>query len=275
MTRVFSSQTSREAALILLFCAVGLAALARPAHGQGSVTDSSVVYTLAGTSAYEVGCFGPCDCAVRSARFVGSFHLRRTGIDPLFTTYAVEDLTASILTPEGMVPVTGTGTYRIGGEVAVSHELQLDVVIGGDYAQAFDSGLVPGGGGFPAIDISAAAHKFACFDTVLQIAAKPASAAAPVGETDGPMLRASPNPFRGSTSLRMRTPVGTDADVRIVDALGRQVVHLSADASPATRLQAWTWDGHERDGTPARPGVYFGVVRASGNEWSQRLVKLE
>ena len=38
-------------------------------------------------------------------------------------------------------------------------------MIGGDYAQSFDSGLVPGGSDFPAITISTAAHGFACYDT--------------------------------------------------------------------------------------------------------------
>src|ERR1035441_6694879 len=45
--------------------------------------------------------------------------------------------------------VTGSGTYKVGGEVAFLQELALDLQLGGAHVEHFDSGLVPEAAPFP------------------------------------------------------------------------------------------------------------------------------
>ncbi len=70
--------------------------------------------------------------------------------------------------------ITGSGTYRVGGEFAVEQQLALDLAIGGDPPRHFDSGLVPGGGEFPKIATTISLHSQTCFDTVIDVRAAPA-----------------------------------------------------------------------------------------------------
>jgi hypothetical protein len=60
----------------------------------------------------------------------GSFRLRATGTDPLFTHYAVEDL-RFVAGRDGAVTYrgSGSGTYEIGGEVALRQQMFLDLIV--------------------------------------------------------------------------------------------------------------------------------------------------
>src|SRR5262245_66516744 len=93
-----------------------------------------------------------------------TFHLAES--NPLFTVY---DVAADLAVPgDPARSLQGTGTYRVGGEVAVTQELTLGLSTNGGAVEQFRSGLVPGGGDFPQrLEIQVAIGQRACFDTVL------------------------------------------------------------------------------------------------------------
>jgi hypothetical protein len=104
--------------------------------------------------------------------------------DGFFALYAVEDLEWT-LPGEPPRDVRGSGTYRVGGESASMHQLELDLSIDGGEAQHFDSGLVAGGGEFPRISIAVSVNSMVCFDTVFDIRAKPREERFVRGDSNG------------------------------------------------------------------------------------------
>jgi hypothetical protein len=85
--------------------------------------------------------------------------------------------------------------------------------------------------------------------------------------------RASPNPFRASTSIELRLPVRSRVSIEVYDVLGRKVRTLAAETLPAG---AWkrTWDGHADGGERAGPGIYFLRVEAGELRATQKAVLL-
>src|SRR5262245_33311739 len=72
---------------------------------------------------FGYGCDGPCACPfVSTGPLSGTFTFYRTGVDPMFTHYAL--LNSFWRYPEPgtgkVVTITGRGTYDIGGEVALT-----------------------------------------------------------------------------------------------------------------------------------------------------------
>jgi hypothetical protein len=60
----------------------------------------------------------------------GSFELKALGQGPLFSYYAIENIFFTNVSNGGPTyTITGTGTYQIGGEIAVSQSLQLELWI--------------------------------------------------------------------------------------------------------------------------------------------------
>jgi len=219
-------------------------------------------------SAFEVGCFGPCDCAVITRSTYGSFNLVPTGFDGLYDTYRVERYIASFNNGPGAVALSGSGTFRIGGEFAYMQQMTLDLT--GPEGQRFhvDSGLVPVGAAFPKIQIDCPAHAFACYDTVVVVGA------APVGTVDVPPLKdtpsiasVAPNPFTTSASIRLTLDPARPVRVTVVDASGRVVREL-----PAREVLAW--DGKRDSGQRALPGIYWLRMTWSGGMDARRLIKL-
>jgi len=151
------------------------ASIAGPtATAQTSDPTQSRLYRLSPTTTYEHGCFAPCMCPVlQSASVRGIFRLTHTGFDGLFDHYAVTDLNWRVAVGTTVLIVTGSGTYKIGGEVARQHQLSLDLKVGDQPVEHYDSGLVVGGAGFPAIDIEISVHGRYCIDTVFDVHAKP------------------------------------------------------------------------------------------------------
>jgi hypothetical protein len=271
MTPALHPRTARATIALAVGLAVG--SFAETAHGQAIV--DSARYVLTDHSAYNIGCYGPCDCAVRGYGLEGTFLLRFVAVDPLYTHYAVENLRGFFLQDGVTVPVTGEGEYRIGGEVALTHQMRLDLRIDGRDPRAFDSGVVPGGSTFPDIVISVAAHGFACYDTVIDLSAKqlPADVPGQGGAITG--LRVIPNPFRIGSEMRFLLSTSAMVEVVILDAQGRELVTLMPDSRLEAGPHRLAWRGRLRDGSSARPGVYFVRIRTSGADRLQRVVKLE
>ncbi len=158
---------------ILLVLLLGLA----PGLVRGqTVTDlpPSQIYRLTDKSLYQDGCFPPCLCPIMvSSAITGTFRLSRASQDPLFTYYAVGDVNLIVPLGGGEIRITGTGTYKIGGEFALVHQLQLELKVGDRDIQKYDSGLVVGGGDFPAINLTVAMNGMICRDTAITFAAVP------------------------------------------------------------------------------------------------------
>ena len=164
-------RTSACAALALL----ALVAATRPAGARtaGDPTPTPTLYRLNQGSTYEQGCFGPCLCPVLiDAPVKGTFALTPTGSDGLFNTYAVTDVNWVVPIDGTDTIVSGSGTYRIGGEFALQQQLSLDLQVGGEKAEHFDSGLVTGPA-FPNIKVTISMNGQTCFDTVFQLSASP------------------------------------------------------------------------------------------------------
>jgi hypothetical protein len=159
--------------------AILLAVLMVAAHGLAlAQTSTDVVqsqtYRLTDKSLYQNGCFGPCLCPVLiSSAMVGTFKLTPAAPDPLFKVYNVTDVNWLARVNGADVRITGSGTYRIGGEFALTNELQLNLKVGDADVQKFDSGLVVGGSDFPAINLTISINGMVCFDTAITVAAVP------------------------------------------------------------------------------------------------------
>ncbi len=147
-------------------------------RADGQVTP----YTLASGATYERGCcspFSPCDClCLGPVPMVGDFALVFLNDNSLFREYAVVDVRWQIPSTGSTngIPIRGFGFYRVGGEVAVQHQLDLELWLSNTGPTHFDSGFVVGGGQFPVIDISVsrtAMDPTACTDTILHVVGKP------------------------------------------------------------------------------------------------------
>lgn len=135
---------------------------------------STTLYMLEDRSDFETGCFGPCDCVTLAEPLRGTFVLTRLSPDPLFDNYDVTDVAWEVPRQDSLLRITGSGRYRIGGEVAIQQQLTLDLTVGGQPVQHFDSGLVIAAGSFPKIDVVISLHDMlACTDTVLHVLAAP------------------------------------------------------------------------------------------------------
>jgi len=136
------------------------------AYAQG------VTYGLDAGSTFQRGCFPPCLCPIFvTDKIQGTFTLEFIGSDGTFDEYAVSDVQLVVLTAGGVIPISGSGSYRIGDE-PVRQQLSLDLVVG-DEEHRFDSGLVPATAAFPTIDIVISIHGMRCFDTAITILASP------------------------------------------------------------------------------------------------------
>jgi hypothetical protein len=171
---------------LLVFAALLLLLPAGLLQAQNAVGTRPVLYRLSPASSLEEGCFDPCDCPVHLADGVmGTFVMTPAAPDPLFQVYDITNV--NWLVPGLNYRVTGSGTYRIGGEFARMHQLQLDLKVDNRDVQHYDSGLILGGAEFPAIVLSIAMNNMICHDTVFNIQAKPA----PTTETIPFVLRGS------------------------------------------------------------------------------------
>ena len=145
-----------------------------PAFAQATPA-RQVVYKLDKGTQFQRGCFGPCMCPVLiSSNARGTFILTHTGFDGLYDNYDVTNVNWVVLQNGSKVRIKGSGTYRIGGEVAIQQQLSLDLVVGSDPVEHYDSGLVSGPSDFPRIDLTIAIHGGYCFDTVINVRSRPA-----------------------------------------------------------------------------------------------------
>jgi hypothetical protein len=252
-------------------CFGATASAAAPAGSAGTL------YALiTPPSSLVIGCQEPCKCPILPLPTYGSFELVPTGSDPLYTYYDVVRYIASYNNGPGAVSITGSGKYKVGGEVALMQQMTLDLNIEGRPTEHFDSGLKPIGAPFPQIDISCAVHGFYCYDSVLVVSAKPVDVAGgPPPPTHAGLQTLRPNPFQSQIDIAFSLDRAAVVDLMVVDLEGRRVRVLAAGQPAGQGPQDVTWDGRREDGRLARPGVYWVVMRWSGGIDGRRIVKLE
>src|SRR5262249_3549189 len=141
--------------------------------------------------------FGPCKCPIVTFDLAGRFELKYAGFDGLYDNYEVSHVVWRATLGDRAFDVVGSGKYRVGGEVAITQQMTLDLSADGQPVQQFDSGLAPGGGGFPKIDIQVRLARPAtvCLDTVIHVIAVPIQAGVGGGAYTLGLSRAQPNPF--------------------------------------------------------------------------------
>jgi hypothetical protein len=160
-------------------------ALGLPGVALGQ-TSTPTYYALVEGSTFQRGCFDPCECPIGQEQDLsGTFSLAFLSDNGLFADYAMKDVrwkvdgTAYATPPNA--PITGSGTYSVGGEFAIQQRMQADLAVAGEPPVHFDSGRVVGGGGFPdQIDIEISQNQEYCYDTVMHVVARalPADCAA-------------------------------------------------------------------------------------------------
>ncbi len=241
-----------------------------------SPADSVVAYELVGANSdFEWGCFPPCMCpALIRAPLTGRFQLVAHAPSPgPYATYDVRDVVWSAPGTSGSVAITGSGTYRHGGEVGVFEQLVLDLSFDGGPPLHFDSGLVPPGAAFPAIRTRISLHGEFCHDSVLALDARPAYTTTVGGGSHGPTLGVAPNPFVEFADVRCTLPVAGVVTLRVFDVSGRRVRTLLAgqwlDAGP----HAIAWDGTRDDGRAAPAGMYLVRLDTPAGSRTQTLVR--
>ena len=158
----------------LVLTIAGMALALGITRADAEITASAEVYRLQQGSTFQQGCFPPCLCPIEQEASVrGTFAVRSTGFDGLFNTYAITDVNWTVSVGNLEFRITGSGTYQVGGEFALLHRLKLDLQVGDGPLQHFDGGLVPGGSGFPNIEITVSINRQRCFDRVIVLKAAP------------------------------------------------------------------------------------------------------
>jgi hypothetical protein len=261
--RPFLLRSARALALTLALAGTGRAGPQGP-----------VAYELFDQSNLTWGCMGPCACPVIFiGPLKGGFTLVQTDVDPLFTYYDVRDIAWRYVVPgtNRIVHVTGSGTYQLGGEVALTQRLQLDIVSDGSLEQHLDSGFVPARATFPAIDVEVHVNVNSCLDSALRVVAAPASTT--VGSR-APVVRlaATPNPTRSGVEITVALATAGRARVEVLDVHGRALATLADGLLPEgdTRL---AWDGRTRAGGDAGVGVFWVRASMGAHAATQRIVR--
>jgi hypothetical protein len=250
-----------------------------PPAGADPADPSSSPYQLGPSSGFETGCFGPCLCPVFLRLLQGTFTLQEEGVDPLFTHYKVTDVRWTVPGTTSTTTITGSGSYKVGGEVAVQQEMSLDLSVDGGASQHFDSGLVLGGGEFPRIVIDISLHQdTACIDTVMHVDATDPVVTGVDPGSDPParvLSAAVPNPFHEQTTFHLYLSRPGSLDVVIYDVRGRAVRRLVKTAWAPAGSHTLSWDGRRDEGGLCGSGVYFVGVRGAAGRTMTRIVKLD
>ncbi len=89
-----------------------------------------------------------------------------------------------------------------------------------------------------------------------------------------PMIRFSPNPFRGQTRIEYHPSVAGLVRLAIFDVLGREVVQLVNDYREAKPCQV-EWDGSDHSGHPAPAGIYFYRLECAGQTATGKLMRMK
>jgi hypothetical protein len=158
-TRAFHALAVRWALLTAMFGPVAITAgensIQSSLFGPGAEAGSAVRYRLIEGSILIDDCT-ICGRPTIPVPIRGSFWLKPTGENPLFSYYAVRGLRFESSSPYSEYVGWFSGTYQIGGEVALVQQMTLKGRIGEIAALEFESGQVALQAPFPWIEIDLA-----------------------------------------------------------------------------------------------------------------------
>jgi hypothetical protein len=166
---------NRPGSIVATVVGLVVVGLAGRAHSQ-----SSVRYHLQeGSTLREEHCLPPCLCPPHEFLLPmrGRFLLTPLKPGPLFDEYLITAADWVTTRPQGdQSVISGSGTYRIGGEVGLTHQLTLELSIDGAPSMTYDSGLVAADPAhlFPEISITASTEQFICQRNHVTLLAGPA-----------------------------------------------------------------------------------------------------
>jgi hypothetical protein len=152
-----------------------MAALAMAMLAAGGARADGVLYTVDEGSFYHLDhCVGPCNCMPWSEQgpLSGTFVLTLDHQDPVYAYYALGQIAWHVDGDHGPIDLSGDGTYQIGGEVALTQAMTLDLSngVGPDH---LESGLVPLGAAFPEITITLRSSESQCNQATIELRAVP------------------------------------------------------------------------------------------------------
>jgi hypothetical protein len=128
-------------------------------------------YRMNADAGFLEGCFGTCACPLWFSDLTGTFRLHPTTLGGTIDIYEVTGVNWHVAA--NGEPVSGEGTYTVLNQVSALNRMELDLMVGIDPVDHFDSGTVMIGGQFPHIVISISRDQMVCFDTVFEIDAQP------------------------------------------------------------------------------------------------------
>lgn len=165
----------RKPAIILAALAPTLA-FASFAGAGDSPSAVPEIFRLGKGTMFQEGCFPPCLCPIFAAASVqGTFTLTPDGFDGSFELFNVDDVNWTVQFGDSERRITGSGTYRIGqtdDSAQPLHRLELDLRVGEDKTEHFDSGLLPVGDE-STFEIAVSINGMWCWDRVIVIEAAP------------------------------------------------------------------------------------------------------
>src|SRR5262249_51418213 len=82
-----------------------------------------------------------------------------------------------------------------------------------------------------------------------------------------------PNPFARRTSVKLAVPRRAEGAVRVYDVQGKEVRTLAAGKFDAGE-QTIEWDGRDRAGAMAAPGLYFVAAEVGGEHARLRVARV-
>lgn len=147
-------------------------------HAQLTPTVAApIIYRLAPNATLQRGCFTPCLCPVLfQGQVRGTMVLSPTvsGSNTVFD-YTVSEVNWLAQAGNQEWRITGSGIlHRVGAPAIGAQRLELDLQIGSERPQHYDSGWVASSASFPAIDLTISVNGGVCFDTVIRVSAAPA-----------------------------------------------------------------------------------------------------
>jgi hypothetical protein len=115
-------------------------------------------------------------------------------------------------------------------------------------------------------------HRDVAVDQVLTLTeGETTTGAAPSPARPLALLRATPNPTAGRTTIRWQSPRSEAGALRILDVRGRTVRTLAGVSSVSGSV---TWDGRSDSGRPAPAGVYFVALETAHGTAQTRVTLL-
>ena len=136
-----------------------------------AATLGSTLYRLVERSAYEEGCFDPCMCPIMfNETLRGTFAVEPLAGEVGAAGLRISEVHWNFVQGTDVVAVTGSGLYT---REPLQHRLELDLQLGDQPPQRFDSGLVALSGEFPTLSIAVAVNGFFCYDRAFVIEAEP------------------------------------------------------------------------------------------------------